>query len=186
MVEAVCALDMRERGVLAGDTVVSTVMCNFGFVRAMKEVGINVVQTKVGRPIRSGGYARARLLHRWRAVWPHDSARSQLHGDGLMTACQFLAAVIRSGKPVAEAIQVMEKMPQTLINVRVNDKHAVEDSAEVAAAVASAEEALGEDGRVLLRPSGTEPVVRVMVEAVDPAAAQAHAEAIAAVVEACV
>lgn len=103
-----------------------------------------------------------------------------------MTACQFLAAVIRSGKPVAEAIQVMEKMPQTLINVRVNDKHAVEDSAEVAAAVASAEEALGEDGRVLLRPSGTEPVVRVMVEAVDPAAAQAHAEAIAAVVEACV
>lgn len=64
-----------------------------------------------------------------------------------MTACQFLAAVIRSGKPVAEAIQVMEKMPQTLINVRVNDKHAVEDSAEVAAAVASAEEALGEDGR---------------------------------------
>ena len=105
-------------------------------------------------------------------------------GDGLMTACQFLAAVLRSGKPVDEAIQVMEKMPQTLINVRVNDKHAVDGNEAVSAAVAAAEEALGNDGRVLLRPSGTEPVVRVMIEAVDPAAAQSHAEAIAAVVEA--
>ena len=186
MVEAVCALDMRERGVLAGDTVVSTVMCNFGFVRAMKEVGINVVQTKVGdryvlEAMREHGYSIGGEQSGHMILLDHNST-----GDGLMTACQFLAAVIRSGKPVAEAIQVMEKMPQTLINVRVNDKHAVEDSAEVAAAVASAEEALGEDGRVLLRPSGTEPVVRVMVEAVDPAAAQAHAEAIAAVVEACV
>lgn len=186
MVEAVCALDMRERGVLAGDTVVSTVMCNFGFVRAMKEMGINVVQTKVGdryvlEAMREHGYSIGGEQSGHMILLDHNST-----GDGLMTACQFLAAVIRSGKPVAEAIQVMEKMPQTLINVRVNDKHAVEDSAEVAAAVASAEEALGEDGRVLLRPSGTEPVVRVMVEAVDPAAAQAHAEAIAAVVEACV
>lgn len=186
MVEAVCALDMRERGVLAGDTVVSTVMCNFGFVRAMKEMGINVVQTKVGdryvlEAMREHGYSIGGEQSGHMILLDHNST-----GDGLMTACQFLAAVIRSGKPVAEAIQVMEKMPQTLINVRVNDKHAVEDSAEVAAAVAAAEEALGEDGRVLLRPSGTEPVVRVMVEAVDPAAAQAHAEAIAAVVEACV
>ena len=171
MVEAVCALDMRERGVLAGDTVVSTV--------------INVVQTKVGdryvlEAMREHGYSIGGEQSGHMILLDHNST-----GDGLMTACQFLAAVIRSGKPVAEAIQVMEKMPQTLINVRVNDKHAVEDSAEVAAAVASAEEALGEDGRVLLRPSGTEPVVRVMVEAVDSAAAQAHAEAIAAVVEAC-
>lgn len=186
MVEAVCALDMRERGVLAGDTVVSTVMCNFGFVRAMKEMGINVVQTKVGdryvlEAMREHGYSIGGEQSGHMILLDHNST-----GDGLMTACQFLAAVIRSGKPVGEAIQVMEKMPQTLINVRVNDKHAVEDSAEVAAAVVAAEEALGEDGRVLLRPSGTEPVVRVMVEAVDPAAAQAHAEAIAAVVEACV
>ena len=185
MVEAVCALDMRERGVLAGDTVVSTVMCNFGFVRAMKEMGINVVQTKVGdryvlEAMREHGYSIGGEQSGHMILLDHNST-----GDGLMTACQFLAAVIRSGKPVGEAIQVMEKMPQTLINVRVSDKHAVEDSAEVAAAVAAAEEALGEDGRVLLRPSGTEPVVRVMVEAVDPAAAQAHAEAIAAVVEAC-
>ncbi|MEC4273037.1 phosphoglucosamine mutase [Adlercreutzia sp. R25] len=184
MVEAVCALDMRERGVLAGDAVVSTVMANFGFVRAMREAGINVVQTKVGdryvlEAMREHGYSIGGEQSGHMILLDHNST-----GDGLMTACQFLAAVIRSGKPVGEAIRVMEKMPQTLINVRVADKHAVDASAEVAAAVAAAEEALGDDGRVLLRPSGTEPVVRVMVEAVDPAAAKAHAETIAAVVEA--
>ncbi len=131
MVEsAVCALDMRERGVLAGDTVVSTVMCNFGFVRAMKEMGINVVQTKVGdryvlEAMREHGYSIGGEQSGHMILLDHNST-----GDGLMTACQFLAAVIRSGKPVGEAIQVMEKMPQTLINVRVNDKHAVEGSAE--------------------------------------------------------
>lgn len=186
MVEAVCALDMRERGVLAGDAVVSTVMANFGFVRAMREAGINVVQTKVGdryvlEAMREHGYSIGGEQSGHMILLDHNST-----GDGLMTACQFLAAVLRSGKPVGEAICVMEKMPQTLINVRVADKHAVDASAEVAAAVAAAEEALGDDGRVLLRPSGTEPVVRVMVEAVDPAAARSHAEAIAAVVEACV
>ena len=184
MVEAVCALDMRERGVLAGDTVVSTVMANFGFVRAMREAGINVVQTKVGdryvlEAMREHGYSIGGEQSGHMILLDHNST-----GDGLMTACQFLAAVIRSGKPVAEAIAVMEKMPQTLINVHVRDKHAVDGNEAVAAAIAAAEAALGDDGRVLLRPSGTEPVVRVMVEAIDPAAAQAHAEAIAAVVEA--
>ena len=184
MVEAMCALDMSERGVLTGNCVVSTVMANFGFVRAMREAGINVVQTKVGdryvlEAMREGGYAIGGEQSGHMILLEHNST-----GDGLMTACQFLAAVIRSGKPLCEAIGVMEKMPQTLINVRVRDKHAVDGNAEVAAAVAAAEEALGDDGRVLLRPSGTEPVVRVMVEAVDPAVAQAHAEAIAAVVEA--
>lgn len=182
MVEAVCALDMRERGVLAGDTVVSTVMANFGFVRAMREAGIEVVQTKVGdryvlEAMREHGYSIGGEQSGHMIMLDHNST-----GDGLMTACQFLAAVLRSGRPVDEAIQVMEKMPQTLINVQVNDKHAVDGNAEVAAAVAAAEGALGDDGRVLLRPSGTEPVVRVMVEAVDPAAAQSHAEAIAEVV----
>lgn len=184
MVEAVCALDMRERGVLAGDAVVSTVMANFGFVRAMRDAGINVIQTKVGdryvlEAMREGGYSIGGEQSGHMILLDHNST-----GDGLMTACQFLAAVLRSGKPVDEAIQVMEKMPQTLINVRVNDKHAVDGNEAVAAAVAAAEEALADNGRVLLRPSGTEPVVRVMVEAADPAEAERHATAIAAVVEA--
>ncbi len=184
MVEAVCALDMRERGVLAGNTVVSTVMANFGFVRAMRAAGIEVVQTKVGdryvlEAMREHGYSIGGEQSGHMILLDHNST-----GDGLMTACQFLAAVIRSGKPVSEAVRVMEKMPQTLINVRVRDKHAADTNEAVAAAVAAAEQALADTGRVLLRPSGTEPVVRVMVEAEDAEVARAHAEAIAAVVEA--
>lgn len=184
MVEAVCALDMKRRGCLPEDTVVSTVMCNLGFVHAMRDNGITVVQTKVGdryvlEEMRAKGYAIGGEQSGHMILLEHNST-----GDGLMTACQFLAAVKRAGMPVADVVSIMKKFPQTLINVRVRDKHAVEGNEAIAAAVAKAEEALGDSGRVLLRPSGTEPVVRVMVEAEDADAAKAHAEAIAAVVEA--
>lgn len=183
IVEAVCALDMKKRGVLAGNTAVSTVMCNLGFVHAMRDAGIDVVQTKVGdryvlEEMREHGYAIGGEQSGHMILLEHNST-----GDGLMTAVQFLAAVKRSGVPVEETIKVMTRFPQVLINVRVKDKHAVGESAKVAAAVAAAEEALGDNGRVLLRPSGTEPVVRVMVEALDEAAANEHAHAIARVVE---
>ncbi len=186
MVEAVCAIDMKERGVLAGNTAVSTVMCNLGFVHAMREHGIDVVQTKVGdryvlEAMRERGFTLGGEQSGHMILLEHNST-----GDGLMTACQFLSAVRRSGKPLFEAVSVMRKFPQTLINVRVADKQAVAQSAAVAAAVAAAEEALGDTGRVLLRPSGTEPVVRVMVEALDEAAADEHAKAIASVVAAVV
>lgn len=184
MVEAVCALDMKRRGCLPEDTVVSTVMCNLGFVHAMRDNGITVVQTKVGdryvlEEMRAKGYAIGGEQSGHMILLEHNST-----GDGLMTACQFLAAVKRAGMPVADVVSIMKKFPQTLINVRVRDKHAVEGNEAIAVAVAKAEEALGDSGRVLLRPSGTEPVVRVMVEAEDADAAKAHAEAIAAVVEA--
>lgn len=183
IVEAVCALDMKKRGVLAGNTAVSTVMCNLGFAHAMRDAGIDVVQTKVGdryvlEEMREHGYAIGGEQSGHMILLEHNST-----GDGLMTAVQFLAAVKRSGVPVEETIKVMTRFPQVLINVRVKDKHAVGESAKVAAAVAAAEEALGDNGRVLLRPSGTEPVVRVMVEALDEAAANEHAHAIARVVE---
>ena len=183
MVEAVCALDMKERGCLPADTVVSTVMCNLGFVHAMRDHGITVVQTKVGdryvlEEMRDKGYAIGGEQSGHMILLEHNST-----GDGLMTACQFLAAVKRSGKGVSDVVSIMKKYPQTLINVKVKDKHAVEGNAAVADAVAAAEAALGDAGRVLLRPSGTEPVVRVMVEAEDADAAQAHAQQIASVVE---
>ena len=186
MVEAVCALDMKQRGVLTGDTVVSTVMCNLGFMHAMRDAGIGVIQAKVGdryvlEAMREGGYVLGGEQSGHMIFLEHNST-----GDGLVTACQFLAAVRRSGKSVEQAVAVMKKFPQTLINVRVADKQAVAESAEVAAAVAAAEEALGDAGRVLLRPSGTEPVVRVMVEALDEKAAEQHARAIAKVVGATV
>ena len=168
---------------LAGNTAVSTVMCNLGFVHAMRDHGIDVVQTKVGdryvlEEMRAKGYAIGGEQSGHMILLEHNST-----GDGLMTAVQFLAAVKRTGKSVSDAVKVMTRFPQTLINVRVADKHTVSEKPAVKEAVAAAEASLGEDGRVLLRPSGTEPVVRVMVEALRKEDADAHAKAIAEVVE---
>lgn len=183
VVEAVCALDLKQRGLLAGNTAVSTVMCNLGLSHALRDAGIDLIQTKVGdryvlEAMREGGYVIGGEQSGHMIFLEHNST-----GDGLVTALQFLAACVRADKTAGEAAAVMTRFPQTLINVRVQDKHAVEGNAAVEAAVAAAEAELGENGRVLLRPSGTEPVVRVMVEASDPAEADRHAKAIAAVVE---
>jgi phosphoglucosamine mutase len=185
VVEAVCAIDMKRRGVLAGNTAVSTVMCNLGFVHAMRSAGIDVVQTRVG-----DRYVLEEMLEHGYSIGGEQSGHMILldhntTGDGLMTAVQFLAAVKRSGQTVAEAARTVVKYPQELINVRVADKAAVAQSPAVQAAVEAAEAALGADGRVLLRPSGTEPVVRVMVEAATHKAALEHARAIAQVVSSC-
>jgi phosphoglucosamine mutase len=182
-VEAVLALDMKQRGALPHDTVVSTVMANLGFVRAMKANGINVVHTKVGdryvlEAMREGGYAIGGEQSGHMILLDYNST-----GDGLMTAVQFLAAYVRSGKPIDELLGVMQRLPQSLINVRVNDKHALEGNQPIWDAVHTAEAAMGDDGRVLVRTSGTEPVIRVMVEAVDPDVAETQAQAIAKVVE---
>ena len=182
VIEAVCALDMRERGVLSGNTAVTTVMCNAGFVKAMREAGINVEQTKVGdryvlECMREKGYSIGGEQSGHMILLEHNST-----GDGLMTACQFLAAVVRSGKSVAEAAQIMVHFPQTLINVPDVDKNAVDDNPVVAEVVAQVKSELGDDGSVLLRPSGTEPVVRVMVQAVEQAVADECAQRIADVV----
>lgn len=184
MMEAVLAVDLKNRGCLPGNVAVSTVMTNLGFVHAMRDAGIEVIQTKVGdryvlEAMREGGYALGGEQSGHMILLEHNST-----GDGLMTACQFLAAVRRSEKPVEEAIKVMTRFPQTLINVRVKDKHALEGNEAIWGAVRSAEEAMGDSGRVLVRTSGTEPLVRVMVEAETQEVADAHARAIADVVEA--
>ena len=183
IVEAVLAVDLKNRGELPHNTAVSTVMTNLGFVRAMEAHGIDVLQTKVGdryvlEAMREGGYAVGGEQSGHMILLEHNST-----GDGLVTACQFLAAVRRSGKPVEEAIKVMTKFPQTLINVRVKDKHALEGNAPIWDAVHAAEAEMGDTGRVLVRTSGTEPLVRVMVEAETQESADAHAKAIAGVVE---
>lgn len=184
MMEAVLAVDLKNRGCLPGNVAVSTVMTNLGFVHAMRDAGIEVIQTKVGdryvlEIMREGGYALGGEQSGHMILLEHNST-----GDGLMTACQFLAAVRRSEKPVEEAIKVMTRFPQTLINVRVKDKHALEGNEAIWGAVRSAEEAMGDSGRVLVRTSGTEPLVRVMVEAETQEVADARARAIADVVEA--
>lgn len=183
VVEAVCAIDLASRGQLPGNTAVSTVMCNLGLTHALRDAGIELVQTKVGdryvlEAMREHGYMLGGEQSGHMIFLEHNST-----GDGLVTALQFLAACRRADKTIQEAASVMTRFPQTLINVRVNDKHALEGNGPVWDAVHAAEEAMGDSGRVLVRTSGTEPVVRVMVEAADQADADRHAKAIAEVVE---
>ena len=174
---------LSGRKALAKNTVVVTSMTNLGFFQLMRRRGTATEVTKVGdryvlEAMREGGYAVGGEQSGHMILLEHNST-----GDGLVTACQFLAAVRRSGKPVEEAIKVMTKFPQTLINVRVKDKHALEGNAPIWDAVHAAEAEMGDTGRVLVRTSGTEPLVRVMVEAETQESADAHAKVIAEVVE---
>ena len=182
MMLAVLALDLKARGRLPHDTVVSTVMCNLGFVRFMEANGVTVEQTKVGdryvlERMREAGFAVGGEQSGHIILLEHNTT-----GDGLLTAVQVLAAMRRLGKTADDVAELYERYPQELVNVRVSDKSAVSGNSAVAAAVAAAEQEMGKTGRVLLRPSGTEPVVRVMVEAASDEDAKRHCRAIADVV----
>jgi phosphoglucosamine mutase len=175
---------MKHRGVLNGDTAVSTVMCNLGLVHALEAEGISVVKTAVGdryvlEEMRANDYSIGGEQSGHMILLDYNST-----GDGLMTAIQFLASVRRLGLSVQEAADKVVKFPQVLINVKVADKHTVADLPQVKDEIAAVEEELGNDGRVLLRPSGTEPVVRVMVEAKTEEDARRLAEKLAKVLEA--
>lgn len=179
---AICATDMAARGVLARGEVVSTVMCNLGFVRAMDAAGIKVAQTAVG-----DRFVLQRMLEDGAVIGGEQSGHiifleHNTTGDGLMTALQLLSVVKRSGKSLAELARVMQRYPQSLVNVRTRRKaeHATDEG--VREAVAREVALLGDDGRVLVRASGTEPLVRVMVEAASERLALECAERIAAVV----
>src|SRR5207248_11419178 len=161
----VCALDRRQRGLLEGDTVVVTVMTNLGFRLAMEHVGITVHETAVGdryvlealedRGWVLGGEQSGHVIFR-------DLATT---GDGILTAVQLLDAVARSGRTLSELAAVMTRLPQVLRNVRVTDRAGLESAEALWAEVRAVQAELGVRGRVLVRPSGTEPVIRVMVEA---------------------
>ena len=184
MVEAACALDMKQRDALPNDTVVSTVMCNLGFVKAMEAAGIHVEQTAVGdrwvlQSMLDNGYAIGGEQSGHTIFLDYNST-----GDGLLTACQFLATCVRQGKTPAQAAAVMTRFPQELINVKVASKEGWEENAAIREAVQAAEAELAENGRVLVRASGTEPLIRVMVEAASAEDAARHAQAIADVVAA--
>ncbi|MGZ4592584.1 MAG: phosphoglucosamine mutase [Actinomycetes bacterium] len=181
---AVLALSLREAGRLADDTVVVTVMSNLGFRIAMQREGIAVVETAVGdryvlEAMRDGGFSLGgeQSGH----VLLLDEATT---GDGVLTALHLLARMAAVGKPLAELVAVMDRLPQVMVNVKGVDKARAGRCAPLLAAVAEAEAELGEAGRVLLRPSGTEPLVRVMVEAPTHDVAQATADRLAAVVQA--
>ncbi|MFI2202435.1 phosphoglucosamine mutase [Streptomyces sp. NPDC020192] len=164
---AVLALAMRERSALRADTVVATVMSNLGFKLAMERAGIRLVQTAVGdryvlEEMKEHGYALGGEQSGHVIILDHATT-----GDGTLTGLLLAARVAETGRSLRELASVMERLPQVLVNVPDVDKARVKTSADLAAAVAEAERELGETGRVLLRPSGTEPLVRVMVEAAD-------------------
>ncbi|BCJ71118.1 phosphoglucosamine mutase [Catellatospora sp. IY07-71] len=180
---AILALAMRDAGALAENTLVATVMSNLGLRIAMREAGITLVETKVGdryvlEELRAGGFSLGGEQSGHVVFTEHATT-----GDGVLTGLRLLARVAETGKTLAELAAVVQRLPQVLINVRVADK-GVARAPEILAAVAAAESQLAGTGRVLLRPSGTEPLVRVMVEASTEDVAQKIAEGIAADVRA--
>jgi phosphoglucosamine mutase len=181
---AVFAVDMHARGELPGNEVVVTVMTNLGFRRAMAERGITVRETPVGdravlraldeNGLALGGEQSGHIVFRQKATT----------GDGMMTGLALAELVVRSGTPLAGLTDgLIRRVPQLLVNVPVADPGGIATSEAVWAAVAEVEAELGETGRVLLRPSGTEPLVRVMVEAATEEQAVRAVERLRTVVE---
>jgi len=169
--------------VLAHDTVVATVMSNLGFVQAMKAAGVGVRQTKVGdryvlEAMKIDGFTLGGEQSGHVIMSDHATT-----GDGLLTALHIADRMKQTGKSLADLAAVMTRLPQVLINVSDVDKSRADDDFVLAAAVAKAEAELADGGRVLLRPSGTESLVRVMVEAQTADQAQSIAERLAEVVK---
>jgi phosphoglucosamine mutase len=172
---------MKERGALADDTLVATVMSNLGLHRAMTDRGIRVLQTAVGDRYVLEAMNQGRYSLGGEQSGHVIMSAFATTGDGLLTGLHLVAEMARTGRSLAELASTMTVYPQVLVNVRDVDRTRVAD-AQVAAAVAAAEAELGDTGRVLLRASGTEPLVRVMVEAADAATAERIAATLADVV----
>jgi len=179
---AACAIRLKETGGLAGDMLVATVMSNLGLHRAMSGHGISLISAPVGdryvleqmleHDVALGGEQSGHVIFR-------DHATT---GDGLITTARYLSLAAVRGVKLSELAAVMRRFPQVLVNVQVAHRERLEDAREVWDAVREAEDELGHDGRVLVRASGTEPLVRVMVEAEAEDAASRHAEAVAAAI----
>ncbi len=179
----ILAIALRDRGELAHDTLVTTVMSNLGLTLAMTEVGIRTVQTAVGdryvlEAMRNGGFGLGGEQSGHLVI-----ARHATTGDGVLTALQLGARITETGKSLAELAVGVARLPQVLVNVAGVDRTRADTDEGVLEAVLAAETTLGASGRVLLRPSGTEPVVRVMVEATEREVAERVAKELAMVVQ---
>ncbi|MHB8947208.1 MAG: phosphohexomutase domain-containing protein, partial [Bacillota bacterium] len=180
---AILAGDMMGRGALPGRAIVATVMSNFGLEHALARVGTEVHRTRVGdryvlealreRGLNLGGEQSGHII-----MLDHNTT-----GDGIITSIELVGVVKRTGRPLADLASGMTRFPQVLVNVRVKDRRAFEKSETVAKAVHAAEADLGRDGRVVVRPSGTEQVIRVMVEALDEKKAHQVVDSLAAVIK---
>lgn len=180
---AALAIELKEKGRLKENLVVSTVMANLGFRRAMQAHEIRIVEVPVG-----DRYVIEAMRDHGAVIGGEQSGHViftdySTTGDGLISALRLLARMASTGKSLSELGGVVEKFPQVLLNVNVSRPERVESAEKVLAAVRAARKRLGDSGRVLVRPSGTEPLVRVMVEAGDETTTRAVAEEIASVVE---
>jgi phosphoglucosamine mutase len=178
---AMMALDLQKRGRLVDETVVATVMSNLGFLKAMDRAGITVRQTAVGdryvlEALREGGYSLGGEQSGHIIIPEHSTT-----GDGILTALQALQMMARTESSLRDLASVVTRLPQVLVNVTDVDCTRTADPA-VADAVTAEQDKLGDGGRILLRPSGTEPLVRVMVEAASAEEARAVADRLAEVV----
>jgi phosphoglucosamine mutase len=184
VIMTILARGFKERGVLRSNVIVGTVMSNLGFMHAMKEVGIEVITTAVG-----DRYVLEKMIEGDYSLGGEQSGHLIMRefantGDGILTALALAQEVQRSGKTLQELAQSMVRFPQVLINVREVAKEKLVHSLVIKQAVIAAELTLGDQGRVLLRASGTEPLVRVMVEAASDNLANEIATQLARVVEA--
>jgi phosphoglucosamine mutase len=176
---ALCARDLAERGKLRGGAVVATIMSNLGLERALERQKIRLVRTKVGdryvvEEMRSGGYNLGGEQSGHIVFLDHNTT-----GDGLLTGLQALAILRRKDKPLSELVGDVERFPQVLVNVRVAEKRPIEEMPIVCDAIAKVEAELAGKGRVLIRYSGTEPKIRVMVEGEDEDRVQGYARDLA-------
>ena len=176
---SILAISLRDKGLLASDTLVATVMSNLGMLQAMERAGVAVRQTSVGdryvlEDMKAGGFALGGEQSGHVIFRDHGTT-----GDGILTGLMLAARVAETGRSLAQLAAVMTRLPQVLINVRGVDTSRADTHEAVLGEVAKASDELGSSGRVLLRKSGTEPVVRVMVEAADEREAQAVAERLA-------
>ncbi|GAA4287688.1 phosphoglucosamine mutase [Georgenia daeguensis] len=177
------ATAMKESGDLTNDTLVVTVMSNLGLLLAMRDAGISTVQTAVGdryvlEAMRAGGHTLG-----GEQSGHIINSRHATTGDGILTSLMLAARVVETGRTLADLASIVTRLPQVLVNVKGVDKARAGEDEALAAAVREAEATLGETGRVLLRPSGTEPLVRVMVEAATMDEAEVVAHGLADVVE---
>jgi phosphoglucosamine mutase len=180
----ILALGFKARGALVSNTIVGTVMSNLGFLQAMKGADIKVITTAVG-----DRYVLEKMLEGGYSLGGEQSGHLIMRefantGDGILTALQLAQEVVRTKKSLADLAATMKRFPQVLINVPNVAKDKLKDSQVISAAVAKAEATLADSGRVLLRASGTEPLIRVMVEASSDNLAQEVAASLAAVVKA--
>ncbi|WP_163853035.1 phosphoglucosamine mutase [Paenibacillus elgii] len=180
---SICGHAMNQAGKLHGSTIVTTVMSNIGFFKGIEAVGLKAAKTAVGdryvmEEMRKGGYNLGGEQSGHVIFLDHITT-----GDGILTALQLMDTLVKSGKSLSEMKGIMRKYPQTLVNVRVVDKSKLNNNPAVEAVIRQVEDELGDNGRVLVRPSGTESLIRVMAEGPDKDRVEAYVQQIADVIQ---